>query len=174
MREREEVREVAGDEGLAEGLAIYRAGDEEFESVGEASEDLAKVRDEEVAADGGGAIFFQGTPEAIAGKVTEREFRVVLIVVFPDQQEAGGEAIAEFLAPWDAVGSGQAFVDEIQGGEQEQRLVRSLMALTPDAGDTDVQGVDAFDGGIEKHGVRREFSGFRFKFSGREVWNIEH
>jgi hypothetical protein len=44
-------------------------------------------------------------------------------------KESGGEAVAEFLAPWDALGSGQPLVDQIEGGEEEQRLVRSLVWL---------------------------------------------
>jgi hypothetical protein len=63
---------------------------------------------------------------------------------------------AEILAPWNPLGSGKTFVDEIEGGEQEQGfvglLVRSARLHRRDA---DLEVVEAFDGGIEKHGFRK-------------------
>ena len=78
--------------------------------------------------------------------------------MFPNEQEAGGETVAEFLAPRDALGSGQALIDEIEGGEQQQGLVRSLVRRAFLKGrDADIEVVEAFDGGGEEHeGVKVE------------------
>ena len=67
--------------------------------------------------------------------------------MFSNELEAGGESIAEFLTPWDAIGSGQAFVDQIEDHEEQQRLVRFLMrrAFLQRRG-ADVERVEAFDG----------------------------
>jgi hypothetical protein len=83
---------------------------------------------------------------------------------FPDsvweitEKEAGGEAVAEFAGPRDALGSGEAFVDEVKRGEQEQRLVRTLVR-TPllhrcGAG---MEVVEPFNGGVGIHGRRKAF-----------------
>jgi len=88
--------------------------------------------------------------------MTKWQVRVVLIVVLPDEIEAAGEGIAECLAPWDVIGSGKAGADKIEGGEQEQWLVRPLVPLSTDADGTDLEIVEAFDSGCEEHGVRKE------------------
>ena len=103
----------------------------------------------------GAAVFLQRQPEAVAGEVAERQLRVVLVVVFADEIEACGEAVAQRLAPRDAVRSGEALVDEIKGGEEEQRFVGPLVALPPDADDTDVEGVETVDGGFQQHAIRK-------------------
>lgn len=145
------MREIARDEGLAHELACGGDGGEVLEAVSETGAGLILVRDAEIPADDGGAVLFQGHPEAIAGEVAEGKLRVVLVVVFADKEEAVGEAVAQVLAPRDAVRCGLAFVDEIKGGEQEQRLVRPFMTLSADADDPDVEVVKAFDGGIQMH-----------------------
>jgi hypothetical protein len=73
--------------------------------------------------------------------------------VFFDEQEAGGEAVAEFLTPRNALGSGEALVDEIEGGEQKERLVGLLVrsAFGKWRG-ADAEVVETFDGGGEEHG----------------------
>lgn len=50
--------------------------------------------------------------------------------MFLKEQEAGGETIAEFLAPRDARGGREAIVDEIEGSQQKQQLVRPLVSST--------------------------------------------
>ena len=88
--------------------------------------------------------------------MTKWQVQIVRIVVFADEIEAAGEGIAECLAPWDAIGSGKAGVDEIEGGEQEQWLVRPLVR-TPllHRRDVDIEVVKAFDGGCEEYEVRK-------------------
>jgi hypothetical protein len=60
----------------------------------------------------------EGQPEAITRQITEGQIRVVLVVVLLDEQEAGGEAVAEFLTPRNALGRGEPLVNEVEGGEQ--------------------------------------------------------
>ena len=73
-----------------------------------------------------------------------------------DEIEAGGEAIADGLAPRDVVWRGEPLVDQIEGGHEQQRLVRLFLrrAFLNRSG-SDVQVVKTFDGGGKKHGVRR-------------------
>ena len=121
------IGEIAGDEGLAHELAVGGDGDEVLETIGEAGEDLADVGDADFPVDGRGAIALEDLPESVARQIAEGQVGVVLVVVFSDEQEAGGEAVAEFLTPRNALGSGEALVDEIEGGEQEERLVGLLV-----------------------------------------------
>lgn len=144
--------EIPGDEGLSHELAVGGDGDEILEAIGEAGEDLSDVGDPDFAADGGFTIGLEGLPESVTNQVAEGKIRIVLIVVFLDEQEAGGEAVAYFLTPRDAVGSREAFVDEIKGGEQEQGLVRSLVrSAFLQRRDADVEIIEAFDGSGEEH-----------------------
>jgi hypothetical protein len=78
----------------------------------------ADVGDADFPADGRGAVALEGLPESIARQMAEGQIRVVLVVVFFDEQEAGGEAVAELSAPRDALGRGEALVDEVEGGGQ--------------------------------------------------------
>ena len=149
------VREIAGDEGLAHSLAGGGDGGEVLEAIGEAGEGLILIGDAEVAADDGVSINFQRLPETVAGEVAEWQLGVVLVVVFADLEEAGGETISQRLAPRDAVRRGEAFIDQIEGGEQQQRFVRPFVPLSTDTDDTHVEGVEAFDGGIERHAIRK-------------------
>ena len=112
------IGEIPGDESLAHELAVGGDGDEVLETIGEAGEDLANVGDADFPVDGRGAVAFEGLPESVARQIAEGQVGVVLVVVFSDEQEAGGESVAEFLAPRNAIGSGEALVDEIKGGEQ--------------------------------------------------------
>lgn len=121
------MREIAGDERLAHELAVRGNGGEVLEAIGEAGEDLADIGDADLPVDRGFTIGFDGLPESIACQMAEGEIRVVLVVVFADEEEARREAVADFLAPWDALGNGLAFVDEIEGGEQQQGFVRFLV-----------------------------------------------
>ena len=153
----ERIREIAGDEGLAHELAVGGDGDEVLEAIGEAGEDLADVGNADFTVDWrGGTVVLEGLPESIAGQIAERQIRVVLVVVFFDQKEAGGEAVADFLAPWDALGSGEAVVDEIEGGEQQKGLVGLLVrsAFLDESG-ADIQVVETFDSCGEKHAGRK-------------------
>jgi len=146
------VWEVAGDEGLAHELAIAGIGEEELEASGEAGEDFADVRNADFTADGRGAIGLKSLPESIARQKTEWEIGVVLVVVLADEEESSGEAVADFLAPWDALGTCKAFVNEIESGEQQQRLVWLLVWRAFFKGrDADVEVVETFDCGGEKH-----------------------
>lgn len=120
-------REKAGDEGIAHEPSIRRDGCNHFKAIREASGDFAEIGDERRAAEKSGAVGFRGFPESIAGEVAEWQFGIVLIVVLADEEEAGGEAVAEFLAPRDVVRSGQAFIEEIQRGEEQERLVGPLV-----------------------------------------------
>ena len=81
----------------------------------------------------------------------------VVIVCF-DQKNADCKSVADFAAPRDALGSGESLVDEIEGGEQQQGLVRSLVRRAFLKGrDADIEVVEAFDGGGEEHeGVKVE------------------
>ena len=112
------IGEIPGDESLAHELAVGGDGDEVLEAIGEAGEDLADVGDADFPADGRGAVALEGLPESIARQMAEGQIRVVLVVVFFDEQEAGGEAVAELSAPRDALGRGEALVDEVEGGGQ--------------------------------------------------------
>ena len=148
------MREVAGDEGLAHELAGGGDGGKMLEAISEAGEDLAEIVDERRGAEGqaGVSVLDPCLPEAVGLEVVERVLRGVLVVVFADEQETSGEAVAELLAPWYVLGSGEAFVDEVEGGEQEQRLVRALVRCAfIERGDADIEVVETFDGGIQKH-----------------------
>ena len=89
-------------------------------------------------------------PVAIACQIAEGKAWVVLVIVFFDEQEAGGESVANFLAPRDALGRGETLVDEIESSEQQERLVRLLVwsAFLKRRG-ADIEVVEAFDGGGE-------------------------
>ena len=149
------IGEIAGDEGLAHELAVGGDGDEVLETIGEAGEDLADVGDADFPADRR-AVAFKGLPETVACQIAEGQIGVVLVVVFLDEQEAGSEAVAELLAPRNPLGSGEALVDEIEGGEQEERLVGLLVGRAfGKRRDADVEVVETFDGGGEEHGWRK-------------------
>jgi len=125
----EEIGEIAGDKRLAEDLAGGGDGGEVLEAIGEAGEDLADLVDERCRLERQTGLFILDPrlPKTLGLEIIERIFRRVLVVVFPNQTEAGGESVAEFPAPRDAFGSGDTFVDEIESGEQEQRLVRTFV-----------------------------------------------
>ena len=124
------MREVAGNKSGAHELAVGGDGDEVLKAVSEAREDLADVRDQNLTTNRRGSIALEGLPEAIACQVTEGKFGIVLIIVFADEQEARSEAVTECLAPRDALWGGKALVNEIECGEEQQWLVRSLMRAT--------------------------------------------
>ena len=68
-------------------------------------------------------------------------------VVFADLEKSIGEAVAQILAPRDAVWRGFSFINEIERGEKQQRFVRSLMRRTLfDRCDAGMEVVEAFDG----------------------------
>lgn len=147
------VGEIPRDEGVAHEMAVGGDGDEVLETIDEAGEDLIDIGDADFPANRCGAVAFKCLPETVACQIAEGQIRVVLVVVFADKQEAGGEAVTEFLAPWDVLGSGEALVDEIEGGQQQEWLVGLLVGSNFLNGrDADIQVVKAFDGGIEKHG----------------------
>lgn len=145
--------EVAGDKGLAHLTSVFGQGDEELEAIGEAGVDQTQIGDPDFPTDGGDAIGLDRQPEAIPGEVAEREVGIALVVVFPHDIEARPEAIPQLLAPGDAVGRGEAGIDQIEDREQEQGFVGSLMRRTlSDRRRADVQIVESFDGVIEGHG----------------------
>lgn len=125
-----------------------------METIGEAGEDLAEIASQRWCIDRAGLAIFLSPclPETLGLQIVERIVRRIFIVVFPDEIEAGCEAVTEFLAPRDSLGSGQPLVDEIEGGEQQQGLVRPLVPLPTHADDADMEVVEAFDGGGEEHG----------------------
>lgn len=148
------VRKVTGDESFAHFPAVFGDGDDEFEAVGETGRDLADVADEWLGLQrfySRGAMFCR-QPEAILAQVEERILRTVLIIVFPDDFEPCRESVPQFPAPRDAVGCGNPVVDEVENREEEEWFVRSLMTLSSDPDNSDVEGVKAFDSGIQKHG----------------------
>ena len=123
------MRKIAGDEGLAYELAIGGIGEEELEASGEAGEDFADLVNERrgLERDAVASILDPCMPEALGLEIVKWVFRCVLVVVFADEQEAGGESVAQFLAPGNPLGRGLAFVEEIENGEQQQRLMGPLM-----------------------------------------------
>ncbi len=88
-------------------------------------------------------------------------FGGVGVVVLADFEKAVGEAVEvsdghRHAATWDAVRSGLAFIDEIESGEQQQGLVRSLMwRAFLHRGDAGVEVVEAFDGEVQCHADRQ-------------------
>ncbi len=99
-----EIREVAGEKRFAEALAGGGKGSEMLEPIGEASEDLADLVDERRGPErqASGFLLDPGVPETLGLQVEEGIFRRVLVVVFADEQEAGGKAVAEFAGPRNA------------------------------------------------------------------------
>jgi len=70
-----------------------------------------------------------------------------------DKEEAGGKAIAEFLTPWNVLGRGEALINKVEGGEQQQGLVWLLVRSSfLKRRNADIEIVEAFDGGGEEHG----------------------
>lgn len=114
-----EVREIAGDEGLAEEIAGGGDGGEMLEAISEAGEDLAHLIDKGrgLERQAGASLLDPCLPEALGLQVEEGVFRRVLVVVLADEQETGGETVAQVLAPRDAFRRGLAFIDEIERGQ---------------------------------------------------------
>ena len=93
-------------------------------------------------------------PEAFRLQVVKRIVGRVLVIVLADEKETIGETVAEFPAPGDALGSGEAGIDEIESCEQQQWFVGSFVTPAPHADDADVERVESFDGGGEIHGEK--------------------
>lgn len=150
-----EIREVAGEKCFAEALAGGGKRGEVLEPIGEPGEDLADLVDERRGPErqASGFLLDPGVPKTLGLQVEEGIFRRVLVVVFADEQEAGGKAVAEFAGPRNALGSRKAFVDQIQRGQQQQRLVRPLMRRTPihHRRRADVEVVKPFNTYIQSH-----------------------
>lgn len=165
-------RKIAGDEGLSHELAVGGNGDEILEAIGEAGEDLADVLDGGRGLEGSlaAAVVDPSLPETVCLQIEEWIFRSVFVVVFADEEETGSEAVAELLAPGNMFGSREAFVDQVENCEEQERFVGSLMALAPYADDPDVEVVETFDGGVEKHGIRK--AGFLLDGEGK-AWGTE-
>ena len=72
--------------------------------------------------------------------------------MFADGKEAGGEAVAQCLAPGDAVGAGISFLDKIQGGEGERFVGAFVRRAFLDRGGARVEVVKPFDGRVQGHG----------------------
>ena len=116
----------------------------------------------------------------IGGRRCGRDVRaplVVAVVQLADEIEARGEAVAEFLAPWDVSGCGEGIwksgarcsgdglepeapgTDAMErdapatGGEQEQWLVGFLVrgAIAVAGGRVHLEGVKPFDGVVQVH-----------------------
>ena len=141
--------EVAGKQSLAEILAVIRCADGKFETVGQLGEDPADLVDERggLQRNATVSILDPCLPESLGLEAEERVFRRVLVVVFADLEKPMGEAVAQILAPRDAVWRGFSFINEIERGEKQQRFVRSLMRRTLfDRCDAGMEVVEAFDG----------------------------
>lgn len=98
-----------------------------------------------------GSIVDPCLPETVFPQIQEGIFRSVFVIVFADEEETGGEAVAELLTPGYVFGCREAFVDQIEDREQQERFVRWLVALARHADDADVEVVETFDGGVEGH-----------------------
>ena len=90
-----------------------------------------------------------GLPEALLAQVEERVLRAVLIIMFPDDFEPCRESVPQLSAPWDAVGGGNSFVNQVKNREEQERFMGPLMTFAPNADHSDVEVVKTFDGGIE-------------------------
>ena len=145
--------EIAGGQSLAHDLAVFRDGDEELEAVGEPGEDLADVGNPDFPPDRRDAVGFEDLPESIAGEIAERQVRAVLIIMFSHDFEPCREAVPQFIAPWDTVGGGLAFVDQIKNREQEEGFVRPLVAFAPDADHADVEVVKTFNSRVQVQAI---------------------
>ena len=110
----------------------------------------------DLSADGRDTIGFGRLPESVTSQIAEWQVGVVLIVVFPNEIETLCKSVTKFLAPWNVIRGGQPGVDKIEGGQQQQGLMRPLVG-TPliNRRDADVEVVEAFDGRIDMH-KRRE------------------
>lgn len=150
------VREVAENECFTHFLAVLGDGDEELEPVGESGVDLADVGDTDFTAYRCGPVGFEGLPETVSCQIAEGKIWVVLVVVFADEEKAGGKSVAEFLAPRDSVGCGKPCVEQIESGKEEQGLVWAFVwrSLLHRRG-SDIEVVKAFDGRIEEHMGRK-------------------
>ena len=150
------VREVAENESFTHFLAILGDGDEGLEPVGESGVDLSDVGDTDFTAYRCGPVGFEGLPETVSCQIAEGKIRVVLVVVFADEEKAGGKSVAELLAPRDSVGYGKPCVDQIEGGKEQQGLVWAFVwdSLLQWRG-SDIEFVKAFDGRIEEHSGRK-------------------
>jgi len=151
-KQRGVVREVAGDEGLAHFSAVFGNGDKKFKTIGEAGKHFTDVGDKDLSVNWGDTVGFNGFPKPVSGQIAEGKVRIILVIVLVDEIETGGEAVTDCLAPRDMVGRGEAFVDEIEGGHEQQWFVRLLMRCAfLNRGGSDVQVVETFDGGGKEH-----------------------
>ena len=148
-------RKVAGDERLAETPAVLGEPDEQVEAISEASVDLIEVGDERVAAQRRAAIGFKRQPEAVAGEVAERGFGGVVVVALADESQTPGKPVPQRLAPRNLVGCGEPLVEEIEDGEQEQRLVGALVPIMARPDDADAEVVEALDRLVDGGHARR-------------------
>ena len=93
---------------LVHELAVGGKGDEVLEAIGETGEDVADVGDPDFPIDWRGAVALEYLPETVTCQIAEGQVRVVLVVVFFDEQESGSDAVAELLTPRNPLGSGEA------------------------------------------------------------------
>lgn len=151
------VGEIARQQSLAEILAVVRCADGKFEAVSQLGENLADLVDEwgGLQRDATVSILDPCLPESLGLESEERVFRRILVVVFADLQKSSGEAVAQILAPRDAVWCGFSFINEIERGEEEQRFVRPLVRRALfDRCDAGMEVVETFDGLIQYHRSR--------------------
>ena len=144
------VGEVAGDDRLPQVQPV--AGSDE--PVGDGGRDFGEDG-AGVGLSRGGRGFKWGRalgilpkrlPPFFLSQVEEGILRGALIVPLPDEFEIQRESCPQVLAPRDALRRGPALSDKIHHGEQQERLVRTLMSLTPGTNDTDIEVIQCLDG----------------------------
>ena len=134
----------------------FRNGRQRVKAVGEAGKDPSDVGNPDFTLDRRNPIGFDRRPNSIAGEITEWQIGVVLIVVLLDELEPGGEPVANFLAPWDAVRSRKALVDEIESRQEKQRFVRAFVGCAfQHRSGSDIQVIESFNGFGDEHGPRK-------------------
>ena len=144
------VGKVAGDEGLAQAKAVEGGVEIGRDGRVDAGKDKAAAaisnegwslqRDRTVSADS------LRQPPTFVPQVEKRILRCVLIIELLDVLKVAAEARPQIRTPRNVVGCGPAIGDEVQHGEKQQRLVRTLMALRPGARHSDMESVQSLNG----------------------------
>lgn len=154
---RTSLREVAGDEGLPQSQPVVRREEPHGGSTGDGGPDAfpGHVTHQRCAFQGDDAC--RGAPHrvppAFLPEVEEGILRGVLIIAATHDFKVSGETLPQAAAPEDAVRRGLAHGDEIEHGEEQERLVRTLMALRPFPDDADMQRIQHLDGVVEGAGA---------------------
>lgn len=151
------LREVAGDEGLPQSQPVVGREKPHGRSTGDGGPDVfpGHVTHEGCALQGDDAR--RGAPHrmppAFLPEVEEGILRGVLIIAATHDLEVSCETLPQAAAPEDAVRRRLAHGNEIEHGEEQEGLVRALMALRPFPDDTDMQRIQHLDGVVEGAGA---------------------